>query len=183
LKRLEELVLNSDQARDAEPIIDHWRWRCQHPSSRSSVERVQLVTARLNAEPPHPASDLLEAIDGAALLPYVTGNGRSPDGTRGQRHDGLDLIFRTEDHLDRFRRYRVAAVEEQRLGVILRVLCLPRGVTEPPFDTVEQGWRFKCPVCRVGWDTEDMTLVASRYFIGCQSCVGLTHQTIREALL
>ena len=182
-KQLAEKVLAEENMELAEPVIDYWRWKLNHARARSSVERVQVVIARLKAEPPHTREELLQAIDGCALRPFVTNTGRSYTGKVSQRHDGMQLIFKSEENMDRFMTYRVASIKEDPLSVVLRVLCLPRGTSQLPFDKAEEGWRAMCPVCRVGWDQGALLLLITAHYVGCDSCVGLSHDRLREALL
>lgn len=180
--QLDERVRESEDAVVAEPAIDHWRWKLGHPRARSSTKRIQCVSARMKTDG-HTLEEVFAAIEGCAMKPYVGNTGRCATGKRSERHDGLDLICKDEETFDRFTRYRTAAVEEERLSVILRVLCLPRGTDELPFDETDQVWRAMCPVCRVGWERGALLLSVTQYFIGCESCVGLDQNKVREALL
>ena len=180
--QLDAKVQESEDAALAEPAIEHWRWKLGHPRARSSTKRIQCVSARMKTDG-HTLEEVYAAIEGCALKPYVGDNGRCATGKRSDRHDGLDLICKDEETFDRFTRYRAAGVEEERLSIVLRVLCLPRGVTELPFDESEQVWRAMCPVCRIGWEKGAMLLSVTQYFVGCDSCVGLDFGKVREALL
>ena len=180
--QLEQHAQESEDAALVEPVIEYWRWKLDHPRARSSAKRILCVSARMKRDG-HTIEEVFRAIDGCALKPYVGDRGRCSQGKRSERHDGLDLICKDEETFDRFTRYREASVMEDRLSVVLRVLCLPKGMKEMPFDEVDRVWRCMCPVCRVGWDKGALLLTINQHYVGCESCVGLDHVKVREALL
>lgn len=102
--RLRYADLARDKERDAE-LSDHWeaanrlmaywRERCNHPRSRMSVSRFELIEPFLRKD----GEDLCRrAIDGAAYDPFVT---TRKNGTQ-KRHDGWDLIFRDRAKFEEF---------------------------------------------------------------------------------
>ena len=73
----------------------------------------------------------------------------------------------------------------------MNAYCLPSGVVAAPYDLMESGWRWKCPVCalrcdvgRKAWEQDVLWLTVGRGFVFCSgACVGLTVEMIRGALL
>lgn len=184
-KQLEEQVTQSDDASLAEPAIEYWRWKLGHEKARSGAKRISLVLARLRDDPPRPISDVFRAIDGCALKPYVGPKGRTAKGKASERHDDLILICRDAETFERFMGYRQAEVVDGRFSDLLRVLCLPRGVTELPFDDADHAWKAMCPVCRFKWDDGHMPLRIERdATVWCRgTCTDTSEGTVRRALL
>ena len=121
---------------------------------------------------------MCRAIDGAAFDAFVD--------EKGKRHDGISLICRDEDSFDRMRDRWRGAVLGGKLSVVLGSYCLPEGQAGPEFDVMEQAWRFKCPVCRMGWERDDVLplLVSRDGSCFCQAaCSGLMVHAVRSALL
>jgi hypothetical protein len=146
--QLEASVTEHEDAALAEPAIQYWRDRCNHPRARSGGRRITVVLARLRDDPPHTLEDLRRAIDGAALKPYVGSKGRAATGKASERYDDLLLILKDAEPAERFASYRQAAIVEERFSVVLERLCLPPGVRRLPFSVEEQAWRALCPCCR-----------------------------------
>jgi hypothetical protein len=151
LKRaLHERETGGEWGAEIAELFSYWQWRCQHPRAKLDVKRAAALRARLNAG--HSVADVMEAIDGAALDPFVDG--------KGKRHDELELVCRDEVKFDSFRGRRVAALERQHSHPLLPMLkqaCLPAGAEDAVFDPVERAWLFKCPVCRFHWDDPGYT--------------------------
>lgn len=172
-KQLEQRAVTGDFAAEIEEAFTYWQNRCWHPKSKLGIKRAQNVKARMLAG--HTLDEVRQAIDGAALDPYIVG---------GKRFDDLELVCRDEPQFDSFMGRRKPAILSKPLRLILRVFCLPDGVKEPTFDTQEQAYRYRCPVCRS--EDERLPFLASPRFIFCEArCLpsDMTVANVREALL
>lgn len=93
----------------AQPIFDYWKKKLSPTAHEFSGKRLDAVLARLRAVPTEEIGArhqlILKAIDGAALLPYVTDNGRAKTGKPSEKQTELELICRSESHLHRFASY------------------------------------------------------------------------------
>lgn len=90
-------------AREAKVVFDYWRQRLSPKAREFKDKRFAAVVARLKAG--YTVPELKRAIDGCAARPYVTPSGRSSVGTRDQRMVELELICRSESHVQRFASY------------------------------------------------------------------------------
>ena len=77
-------------------IFDHWKTRLGHPRARLDGKRKRLIASRLKD---HAVEDLLQVIEGVAKSDFHMG--RDPK-TAGKRHDGIPLIFRDADQIEKF---------------------------------------------------------------------------------
>lgn len=95
-------VLVLDQPRQREPdavrqVFDHWRTRMNHPGANLDDKRKRHIRQRLKDG--YTPDQLCKAIDGCALTPHNMGQNDN-----GQKYDGLHVIFRDADQVDRFMR-------------------------------------------------------------------------------
>lgn len=75
-------------------IFDHWREKMNHPRAALDPKRKRLIKAALKN---YDVKDLKLAIDGCSVTPHNIGMN-----DRGQRYDGLHIILRDADQIDRF---------------------------------------------------------------------------------
>ena len=157
----------------------YWQAACNHPRTRLDHKRAKAIETMLRHRDEQGENPLLEvcrAIDGARFDAWVD--------EKGKRHDGISLICRDEDSFDRMRERWRTTITSGRLSVALNAYCLPGNINAAPFDIMEQGWRWKCPSCRLGWSQDHTPLLIGRGFIYCEgACVGVTLEMVREALL
>lgn len=76
-------------------IFSHWKTMMSHPKAQLDDKRKALITKALKAG--YDEQALCEAISGCAKTPHNMGDN---DGC--QRYDGLHIIFRNADQIDRF---------------------------------------------------------------------------------
>jgi len=80
---------------DVMEIFEHWKQCMGHPSAKLSDERRAIIRKALGWK--YTAEQLKNAISGCSITPHNIG-----DNDRGQRYDGLKIIFRNADNIDRF---------------------------------------------------------------------------------
>ena len=78
-----------------EQIFRHWQIIMDHPQAQLDSKRKTLIKAALKSG--YTADQLCEAITGCGHTPHNMG-----DNDRGQRYDGLHVILRNADNIDRF---------------------------------------------------------------------------------
>lgn len=81
-----------------DPIVDifeHWKQTMGHPHARLDKKRKQLINHALEAG--YNTEEVCKAITGCSYTAYNMG-----DNDRGQRYDGLHVILRDADQIDRF---------------------------------------------------------------------------------
>jgi len=76
-------------------IFQHWQAVMQHPHARLDVKRQKAIGRALKTG--YSSAQLCQAITGCSQTPHNMG-----DNDRGQRYDGLQLILRDADQIDRF---------------------------------------------------------------------------------
>ena len=76
-------------------IFDFWKETFNHPKSLLDDNRKRRIKAALKMG--YTVDDLKEAITGCSLTPHNMG-----DNDRGQRYDGLNVILKDADNIDRF---------------------------------------------------------------------------------
>lgn len=76
-------------------IFHHWKSILQHPNAVLDEKRKALIRKALSMG--YSVSQLCEAITGCSCTPHNLG-----DNERGQRYDGLHVILRDADQIDRF---------------------------------------------------------------------------------
>lgn len=81
----------------AEDVFNHWREVMGHPKAKFSAsdDRSKKVIKQLKAG--YSVDELKLAVDGCAKTPHNMG-----DNDRGQRYDGLNVICKNGDNVDRF---------------------------------------------------------------------------------
>ncbi len=83
------------QARAIEDIFQYWQTIMDHPNAKLDDKRRKLIRNALKTG--YAVNDLKTAIVGCSLTPHNMG-----DNDRGQRYDGLHVIFKNADQIDRF---------------------------------------------------------------------------------
>lgn len=83
-------------------LIDRWKERTDHPRSKASNDRFDVIVARLKDG--YSFEEIELAIDGIAAYPFVTKAGRQPEGAPAQRHDSLSIALKGGENLERFAR-------------------------------------------------------------------------------
>ncbi len=81
-----------------EPVIEifaHWQRVMDHPKAVLDKQRRRFIQLALDKG--YSARDLCQAITGCSLTPHNRGHN-----DRGERYDGLHLILRSADQIDRF---------------------------------------------------------------------------------
>jgi len=76
-------------------VFDCWRSIMGHPQAHLDDKRKALIRKALQAK--YSVSQLCQAIEGCSLTPHNIG-----DNDRGQRYDGLHIILKDGDQIDRF---------------------------------------------------------------------------------
>jgi hypothetical protein len=76
-------------------VFDHWKSAMQHPKSNLDCKRKALIRKALQFG--YGVEQLCDAITGCSRTPHNTG-----DNEQGQRYDGLHIILRDADQIDRF---------------------------------------------------------------------------------
>lgn len=76
-------------------IFEHWKSVMGHPNAQLDDKRRSLIRNGLRAG--YSGEQLRQAISGCAATPHNMG-----DNDRGQRYDGLHVILRSADQIDRF---------------------------------------------------------------------------------
>ena len=86
----------SESSNDAtQQIFEHWRTVMAHPSAKLDPKRRALIGKALQSG--YDVNELCDAITGCSVTPHNIG-----DNDRGQRYDGLHVILRDSDQIDRF---------------------------------------------------------------------------------
>ncbi|MFI4957450.1 MAG: hypothetical protein ACHQAX_09645 [Gammaproteobacteria bacterium] len=80
---------------DVLEVFSHWQTVMSHPRAKLDNKRHAKIAKSL--QDGYTVEELKQAIDGCAATPYNMGAN-----DRGQRFDGIDLIFRDADHIERF---------------------------------------------------------------------------------
>ena len=81
----------------AREVFDYWAVVMEHPRTKFDPDdkRIKAVIKRLQAG--YTVDDLKAAVDGCAKTPHNMG-----ENERGQRYDGLNVICKDGDNVDRF---------------------------------------------------------------------------------
>lgn len=103
-RQLEKTLEDEPEAEQIRSIITYWKVKLGHPRAKAPMggKRAKIVRAALRT---HSVTELKQAIDGLALLPYVTDKGRRPTGEPSQRYDDLEYALKDEQRIERFRAY------------------------------------------------------------------------------
>jgi hypothetical protein len=78
-----------------ENIFEHWKVLMDHPNAKLDEKRKGIIGKALKLG--YSVADLCQAIAGCSYTPHNIG-----DNDRGQRYDGLHVILRDADQIDRF---------------------------------------------------------------------------------
>ena len=76
-------------------IFEHWKTVMNHPNAKLDPKRQALIKKALSFG--YGEQELCEAISGCSVTPHNMG-----DNDQNQRYDGLHVIFRDADQIDRF---------------------------------------------------------------------------------
>lgn len=76
-------------------VFSHWKTIMQHPNAKLDEKRRKLIKSALKLG--YTAEQVCNAITGCSYTPHNMG-----DNERGQRYDGLHVILRDADQIDRF---------------------------------------------------------------------------------
>jgi hypothetical protein len=76
-------------------IFEHWKTVMRHPSAKLDPKRKALIVKALHFG--YGTQELCEAISGCSITPHNIGQN-----DRNQRYDGLHIILRDADQIDRF---------------------------------------------------------------------------------
>lgn len=76
-------------------VFEHWKQVMNHPQARLDNKRKSIIKIALDSG--YTVEQLKQAVDGCAHTPHNMG-----DNERGQRYDGLHVILRNADQIDRF---------------------------------------------------------------------------------
>jgi len=90
--------LRCDRSIEEDPlsfIFEHWKAVMHHPTAQMDGKRRKLILNALKMG--YTREQLCEAITGCSLTPHNIGQN-----DRGQRYDGLQVILRDSDQIDRF---------------------------------------------------------------------------------
>jgi len=82
-------------AADIDRVFTHWKRVMNHPRAKLDQKRTMLIQKALATG--YSVDDLMTAITGCSRTPHNMG-----DNDRGERYDGLHIIFRSADQIDRF---------------------------------------------------------------------------------
>ena len=80
---------------DVLKIFTHWQQTMQHPQARLDSSRDKWIRSALRMG--YSVEDCCQAITGCSVTPHNQGCNE-----RGERYDGLHVIFRSADQIDRF---------------------------------------------------------------------------------
>jgi hypothetical protein len=103
-KEIDQIKEDDPKAADIREIVDHWKKKLGHPKIKFSIHdgRADIVRKALKHRD---KEELIKAIDGLALLPYVGPQGRTANPNGATRHDRLGLVFKDVETIDRFMAY------------------------------------------------------------------------------
>lgn len=85
----------SPETQSVKNIFEHWKKTMDHPDAKLDQKRIDIIVEAL--EWGYSTDQLCEAITGCSYTPHNIG-----DNDRGQRYDGLHVILRDGDQIDRF---------------------------------------------------------------------------------
>lgn len=83
------------QTKPIQKIFEHWQQTMNHPKAKLDNKRKRLILQALQLG--YDCEQLCDAITGCSLTPHNVG-----DNDRGERYDGLHVILRNADQIDRF---------------------------------------------------------------------------------
>jgi hypothetical protein len=86
---------NIDLNQQVQQLFEHWKARTAHAHAQLDPKRKTVIETALNQG--YSVNELSQAVDGCCQTPFNMG-----DNERGQRYDGLQVILRDADQIDRF---------------------------------------------------------------------------------
>jgi hypothetical protein len=86
---------HSSPSPDVITVFEHWKTLLEHPQAKLDDKRKKLIHEALKSG--YSVEQLCEAITGCSLTPHNMGHNDS-----GQRYDGLHIILRDANQIDRF---------------------------------------------------------------------------------
>lgn len=89
----QESVHNTSSA--IHKIFNHWKAKMEHPKARLDDERKGFINKALQSG--YSIDDICQAIDGCSKTPHNIGQN-----AKGQRYDGLHIVLKNADQIDRF---------------------------------------------------------------------------------
>lgn len=89
------LPSRTNESPDVLTIFEHWKTTMQHLNAKLDDKRKKIIRNALKSG--YTVNQLCEAITGCSYTPHNIG-----DNDRGQRYDGLHVILRDADQIDRF---------------------------------------------------------------------------------
>ena len=105
--QIRRITASRKKQREADPhytecmmVFDYWRLRIAPTAKEFDEKRWNAVHARIAGG--HTVDHIKRAIDGVRLRPYIVDGKRSSQGEGTQKFADLELICRSEDHLNRF---------------------------------------------------------------------------------
>lgn len=94
-QKCQKNLASSNLQADIHQIFEHWKTILGHPQALLDKKRASLIEQALKSG--YTVSQLCEAITGCSQSPHNMG-----DNERGQRYDGIHVIFRDADQIERF---------------------------------------------------------------------------------
>jgi hypothetical protein len=88
-------IYSQESKLQIEEVFNFWKDRMGHPNARLDDTRKRYIRNALHMG--YTADQIMNAIEGCSFTPHNMG-----DNDRGQRYDGLHLILRNADQIDRF---------------------------------------------------------------------------------
>lgn len=88
-------TLRNSICKPEELIFFHWKKVMGHPNAKMDKKRKQLIKSALSLG--YSVDDICHAIDGCSVTPHNVG-----DNEKGERYDGLHIILKSADQIDRF---------------------------------------------------------------------------------
>jgi hypothetical protein len=92
---VEQARPRSESAQDICSVFDHWKSMMYHPGAKLDEKRKRLIRAALKMG--YTVGEICDAVTGCNLTPHNMGHNE-----QGQRYDGLHIILRSADQIDRF---------------------------------------------------------------------------------
>jgi len=93
-------------------VFSHWKNVFNHPKAKFDKNRCRIITAALKT---YSTGDLLQAVDGCSKTPHNIGNSDS-----GQVYDGIHIIFKDSENIERFMRNAANPPRQPQAGKIQR---------------------------------------------------------------
>lgn len=117
LKRELNRATESDpKSQDVRGVLDAWKRLCGHPRAKCPTDgKAWKVTLRAMRH--HSRQEVMEAIEGLALMPYVGAHGRQAAGKPSDRYDDVEHALKDETTIRRFRTYRARALGASSLDL------------------------------------------------------------------